>query len=132
MALAISRAIVETHGGNITVTSQPGQGRSSRYGFEQPFLNRSRSISIERVTLTNLVLEITSEDDEVGDCSDPLPVAPFVKLACTSLPPAKDKCALLFELSLLLYTYVRREAVLSFQIEGTQSSLSFGAALSHY
>jgi Fic family protein len=63
----------------------------------------------------------------------PLPPVPVVDLACLQILLEQANQAigrldglasLLPDLSLLIYTYVRKEAVLSSQIEGTQSSLS--------
>src|SRR6266699_1174547 len=52
------------------------------------------------------------------------PLLPLLEQANQAIGRLDGLASILPDLSLLIYTYVRKEAVLSSQIEGTQSSLS--------
>ena len=97
-------------------------------------MNRSEEASLERGLTGEYRLASTAGEAVRAFVPHPLPPTPPLLLAAPSqrrLERALLACgrldaitALLPEPDLFLYAYVRREAVLSSQIEGTQSSLS--------
>ena len=99
-----------------------------------PSLNSCKGDPVRRGRTGKLEITTTGGEAVRAFVPDPLPPAPPVQLegslnrlfeqSLLSLGRLDNITTLLPDTALFLYTYVRKEAVLSSQIEGTQSSLS--------
>lgn len=106
------------------------------YPFVKPFANERIFLLVEdeqNQRLGRYVVNSYGNEPVRAFVPPPLPPVPPVRLDCLqqlleqanqALGRLDGLASILPDLSLFIYTYVRKEAVLSSQIEGTQSSLS--------